>query len=143
MRINAPLLGVRPDDPDDPDGLLRTEKGTERIFECCSCGANAQQTLFGYSDGPSMTSDRQQFVEEFLIVVGYSEDVLLMLLGQGASVLEQDAETVQLPTVKPCPDRRRRKYRRRLHTLAKSRVPARCEKARRYKAAADPTRSAD
>ncbi len=47
----------------------------------------------------SLASDRHQFIEEFLVVFGDAEDVLLILFGQDAAVLEQDAERAQLPTV--------------------------------------------
>ncbi len=47
----------------------------------------------------SLFLDCYQFIEEFLIVVGDAEDVLLIVFGQSAAVLKQDAERAQLPTV--------------------------------------------
>ena len=47
-------------------------------------------TARSYSACRSLVLDSHQFIKEFLIVLGYPEDVLLILFGQGAAVFKQD-----------------------------------------------------
>jgi hypothetical protein len=61
--------------------------------------AGFRRTLSGYSARGPPVSDSHQFIEERLIVVCYPEDLLLILFGQGAALLKQDAMRATLPTV--------------------------------------------
>jgi hypothetical protein len=84
---------------------LACSSGTpERFFGCIKTRPNGRSLYrIFYSQDILFTRFglpySHQFIEKFLVVVADAKDVLLILFGQGAAVLQQDAERAEWPRI--------------------------------------------